>query len=234
MASKLEINKGDKIINMINHLYDIFKHWTYVDGLHKNSVYLIGDPHFGDEEMKTLRTNYISDDEQVKRINSKVGRNDTIIFLGDIGDVSYIKKIRGYKVLVMGNHDKGASNYKRVQKYIEDYDKGTVEIDLRMYRIEDNHLFDEVYEGPLMINDRIILTHEPIDFLPPFFYNIHGHDHAGSFRSKSHLNVCAEVIGFMPVSLNSIIKDGKLSHIDNIHRLTIDGATERKAKRKGK
>lgn len=217
---------------MVNHLYDIFKHWTYVDGLHKNSVYLIGDPHFGDEEMKTLRTNYISDDEQVKRINSKVGRNDTIVFLGDIGDLEFIKKIKGYKVLIMGNHDKGASNYKRTYQtgHLEPLENGG---NLYVTDTEDNHLFDEVYEGPLMINDRVILSHEPIFPTIPFLFNIHGHVHNKNYKGDDHhLNVCAEAIDYTPINLINFIKSGNISHIDSIHRLTIDGAVKRKNKNK--
>lgn len=101
---------------MYKHLYDNFKHWY-----HGGSVYFYSDPHFADEEMKYLRKNYIGDDEQVKAINKKIGKNDTIIFLGDIGDTEFIKKIRGYKVLIMGNHDKGATCYKRKFTYHEEW-----------------------------------------------------------------------------------------------------------------
>ena len=93
---------------MYKHLYDSFSHW-YRGG----SIYFYSDPHFNDDEMKYLRKNYIGDDEQVKAINRKIGKKDTIVFLGDIGCIDFIRKIRGYKVLIMGNHDSGASNYKR-------------------------------------------------------------------------------------------------------------------------
>lgn len=256
---------------MIKYLYnELAKRWLAKEG---GAVWFYSDPHFGDTDVFKHRSEEVFkrlgvtltiqelDEMQVKNINKCVGKNGTIVFLGDIGDLSYLKRIKGRKILIMGNHDEGnASKYERVIDEIQTFNsedvsdedrekivanaerimkdpKAVEELEFEKYfrqKTEDNHLFDEVYEGALVINDRIILTHEPIDFLPPFFYNIHGHDHAGSFRSKSHLNVCAEVVGFVPVSLNSIMKDGRLSHIDNIHRITIDGATERKAKRKGK
>lgn len=201
---------------MYKGLYDIFKHW-YKGG----RIFLYSDPHFADEEMKRLRKNYISDEEQIKRINKLVGKNDTIIFLGDIGDVECVKKIRGYKVLIMGNHDKGASNYKRVV---------TVS-NVPEWSYADNRLFDEVYEGILTISDKIILSHEPIENLPEFLFNIHGHDHSGSFLGKNYLNVCAENIDYTPVALNDILFSGKLKDIESIHRATIDKAIDRKAKR---
>lgn len=184
---------------MYKGLYDSFAARWY----HGGSVWFYSDPHFADEEMKHLRKNYIGDEEQVKRINSQIGKNDTIIFLGDIGDVTFIKKIRGYKVLIKGNHDAGATNYK-------DY-------------------FDEVYEGMLIIGPKIVLSHEPV--FMPFLFNIHGHDHYGIYASN-HFNVCAEHINYTPVNLSSMIKSGMFKNVADIHRYTIDDATKRKAKRK--
>ena len=175
---------------MIKGLYNSFAERWY----HGGSVWFYSDPHFGDEEMKHLRKNYISDDEQVKRINSKLGKNDTIIFLGDIGDTSFIKKIKGYKVLVMGNHDAGRSNYET--------------------------FFNEIYEGILIIGPKIVLSHEPIDMR--FCFNIHGHDHSGRLKDKNHLNVCAEHIDYTPISLTKLIKEGRFKDIEDIHRITID------------
>lgn len=180
---------------MEKHLYPLFNHW-YRGG----SIYFYSDPHFEDEEMKFLRANYIGDEEQVKRINSKVGKNDTIIFLGDIGNLNWIKKVRGYKVLIKGNHDVGATKYREY--------------------------FDEVYEGGLWIAEKIVISHEPIDL--SFALNIHGHDHSNWFKGENCLNVCAEHINYTPISLNEIIKSGRLKNIPSIHRLAIDKQIERK------
>ena len=274
---------------MYKWLYDCFSHWYNKNG---GVILFYSDPHFNEEEMKYLRKNYIGDEEQIKRINKVVGKNDTIIFLGDIGNTDWIKKVRGYKVLIMGNHDSGASNYKRdiheeyidftftdeekeeldkIQKrwlpydgpgdfaacqselnnvkkkyainrvrenYSKDYTfdrlsyndyEDTWKIVLRY----DNHLFDEVYDGPLFINDKILLSHEPVNL--PYIFNIHGHDHSNCENvSEHHLNVCAEWIDYTPVRFTDIIKSGELNKVDNIHRQTIDVATIRKCKRNTK
>lgn len=204
---------------MEKHLYNIFAQRWYRGG----SIYFYSDPHFSDEEMNEYRN--ITDEEQVKIINSRVHKNDTLIILGDIGNIEYIKKLNGYKVLIMGNHDKGASNYKR--EIIEtlnpiEVKRSESKMLMSMPQFEDNHLFDEVYEGALMISNKIILSHEPIRDLPPFLFNIHGHDHAKSFEDEFHLNVCAENIDFTPVSLKEIINTGKLKEVADIHRLAID------------
>ena len=232
-------------------LYPLFDHW-----FRGGNIWLYSDPHFSDDEMKYIRKDYIGDEEQVKRINSKVGKNDTIIILGDIGNTDWVKKIRGYKVLIMGNHDSGKSNYQRIIKDYETFDSseiGTEDIktkeiwtkmhgrmevlDMEYYKKyfhqhhEDNHLFDEVYEGPLMINEKFMLSHEPLRLPDNCIFNIHGHDHSNWFQQPNHLNVCAEWINYTPVSLLEMFKKGAFKGVDDIHRITIDKATK-KAKEK--
>lgn len=178
---------------MYKHLYDSFKHW-YRGG----SIYLYSDPHFGDELMSESRG--ITDEQQLTNIRKKIGKNDTIIFLGDIGDPTPLKRIKGYKILIMGNHDKGASKYK-------DY-------------------FDEIYEGPLFISSKLLLSHEPIKY--SYALNIHGHDHGARNQiNLNNYNVCAEFINFTPISLKEIVESGILKNIPDIHRAAIDRAKDR-------
>lgn len=229
---------------LYENFYQPFKHWNS-----RGSIWFYSDPHFNDDEMKYLRKNYIGDDEQVKRINSKVGKYDTLVILGDVGDIEYVKKLRGYKVLVMGNHDKGASNYRKktltTMYYSDNLTSAEVKAEVRnkigcdgwnitIKRTKfddgtsgwmvnaDNGLFDEVYEGPLFIAPQILLSHEPINF--PFARNIHGHTH-GEWNAY---NMCAEMIDYTPVPLSYFLKMG-ITNIPDIHRATIDNAIERKA-----
>ena len=130
-----------------------------------------------------------------------VTKSDTLIHLGDVGDVSYMSQIKGYKVLLLGNHDQSAEKFKPC--------------------------FDEIYTGPLFIADRILLSHEPIYGLEEFTVNIHGHTHFGE-SSDTHINLACDVGGFKPYSLGEMINNGLLSKTKSIHRITIDGATERK------
>lgn len=232
-------------------LYKIFNHWH-----EQGTLWIYSDPHFNDPDLKK-GIDRPSADELVQKINSKVGRKDTIVILGDICDIEYVKKIRGYKVLIMGNHDAGRTNYERKierlyfdkahydrEKALQEakvkhpgcryniYEKFQFVSPFESWVIEcDNMLFDEVYEGPLMIGEKLILSHEPIDV--PWAFNIHGHDHVGHKR-KNHMNVCADVIGYVPVNMNQFMKSGAMAHVETIHRDTIDKATERKRKRGGK
>jgi calcineurin-like phosphoesterase family protein len=232
---------------MYKGLYDQFAHWFH-DG--QGQVYFYSDPHFADDEMQYIRRNYIGDDEQIKRINSKIGKYDTLVILGDIGDVEWVSKIRGYKVLIKGNHDGGASNYKRDMDTIQEFtnEKMTQEDIIKLVvaktpeqmaeimdkyttkSLRDNHLFDEVYEGPLFIAEKILLTHEPVYF--PYALNIHGHDHSGwTFNDLWHWNMCAENIDYTPVCLKEILTSGRLKQIADIHRVTIDTATVKSNKK---
>jgi calcineurin-like phosphoesterase family protein len=169
------------------------------------TVWIISDLHFGDEDLRAGIPNRPSDEELIKRINAKVGRKDTLIVLGDVGDIEFAKQLRGYKVLVCGNHDVGHTIYEEI--------------------------FDEVYSGPVMIGEKLLLSHEPIQI--PWATNLHGHDHQGAKR-KGCYNFCADVIGYEPVNLNQLLKSGIYKDVESIHRTTIDKATERKKKRGGK
>lgn len=144
--------------------------------------------------------NWITPEEQITIINRLVNKHDTFVCLGDVGDPAYAQQIRaGYKVLILGNHDRRA-----------DY----------------TGIFNEIYSGPLFISDRLLLSHEPVYGLP-WCLNIHGHDHNNMEPYKpgcKHLNLAANVCGYTPVSLGKLIKNGILSDIVGIHRMTIDKA----------
>lgn len=272
---------------MKKHIYDIFANKWLKDC---DSIWLYSDPHFGDLDSYKLRfpTTFQQgtesmhdslveqlDEMQIKNINSKCGKNSCLIILGDIGNIECIKKLKAkYKILIMGNHDKGASNYKhkwlrheifdnldnleyvyeeRPECKYDDYISffgslmkkyGDYSDKLEHYSyIEDNHLFDEVYEGPLMVNDRLILSHEPITPLSSSMFNIHGHNHNVQYYgqdgkiygiielSRNHKNVIAEATKYQPINLLSFLQNGLLSDVENIHRQTIDFATSRSEKK---
>ena len=185
---------------MIAGLYDIFAHW------HKQgTVWIYSDTHFNDEDLAVGVKSRPSAEEHLKLINSKVGKKDTLILLGDVGDIEIARRLKGYKILIAGNHDAGMSNYKDV--------------------------FDEVYAGALIVGEKLILSHEPVDV--PWAFNIHGHVHSGEPMSDNqHFNVCGEARKcYEPVNLNQFMKAGFMAKIQTIHRDTIDKATKRARKR---
>ena len=231
---------------MLPGIYDMFQHWG------EQTVWVYSDPHFGDKDLDKGICGRPSTEEQIASINTCAGRKDTLIILGDVGDIEAVRKLRaGRKVLIMGNHDAGATNYKRerirkvydsnrftkeevLEMVRKDYPGWNIEIHLGLpgWRVfANNNLFDEVYEGALIVGEKLILSHEPVDI--PWAFNIHGHDHTGAYRAN-HLNVCSDVVGYKPVNFNQFLKSGAMSKIQTIHRETIDKATERKKKRNKK
>lgn len=187
---------------MIKTLYPKFQSWSNI-----GSIFIISDTHFDDADCKLMDKNWISVAEQQEILRSTIHKNDTLIHLGDIGNIEQLKQTwnkgkKPYSILIMGNHDKTASKFK--------------------------DFFDEIYTGPLFIAEKILLSHEPIDL--SFCLNIHGHNHAGKqFPDKNHINLAANVCGYKPMNLKSIIESGYLSKINSIHRETIDNATKRKS-----
>lgn len=194
---------------MTYELYPAFKHWMPENG----NIWFYSDPHFGDEENWLLRKKFVHDIDnveafdnlQIANINKTCGKNDTLVILGDVGDIECVKKLKAKKkILILGNHDRGASYYADV--------------------------FDEVYTGPVIIAEKLILSHEPIDF--PYAVNIHGHDHSNhGFKDGLHINCCTEHINYTPICLSHIVKSGLLKNTTNIHREVVEKAKDRKKKK---
>ena len=187
---------------MIATLYDKFKPWSA-----GGSVWIISDPHFEDPDCKLMNPGWITPQEQIDIINKKVMPSDTLILLGDIGNPEWVLKIKSKnKILIMGNHDAGKTNFE--------------------------YYFNEIYEGPVFIAEKILLSHEPI--INSNWLNIHGHCHNGHRYDLTEdltvigINVASDVHNYVPINLKDVIKSGYLSKITSVHRDTIDNATFKK------
>lgn len=193
---------------MIPTLYPCFRHWS-----EKGSVYLISDTHFDDNDCLIMDKHWITPNEHITKIAQKIHKNDTLIHLGDVGNVNYFKNAwkpgkRPHMVLIMGNHDESAERFQEV--------------------------FDEIYTGPLMIAEKLLLSHEPIANCP-WCYNIHGHNHDKNDKNDNyHLNLASNVVDFNITNLQDIIKSGVLKSVKSLHRSTIDKATKQKRKKESR
>ena len=235
---------------MIQGLYKIFDKWH-----EKGTCHIISDTHFGDKDLAVGVKNRPSDDELVRMINTKCGRTGTLIHLGDVGDPTYISRLRAdIKVLVCGNHDLGVSNYERkggsmvfdkvdyptkedMAKYMKEkfpgYEIQMADMDDFWICVYDNRLFDYIFQGPVMLSEKLILSHEPVDV--PWAFNIHGHVHDKRHKNdKLHFNACLDATGYEVINFNQWMKQGHLAHVETLHRDTINTATKRKRKRGGK
>lgn len=239
-------------------IYDIFQQeWEKYSDCH-----LISDTHFDDKELYVGTKNIIraNSDDYVKLINSKAGKNSVLIHLGDVGSIEPVAKLNAaHKILVCGNHDIGYTKYRRqkckeifaADKYDkkqilaimrEKYPNCQIRISDECYSfhspfifyeaIADNRLFDRVYQGPLIIGEKLILSHEPLGL--DWAFNIHGHVHSFSAENeKNCFNICPDATGhFEPIPLKQILEGGYMSKIETVHRSVINKATKRKKKRK--
>lgn len=169
------------------------------------SIFLISDTHFYDID-RSLMGYQITEQEQIYLLESSVHKGDTLIHLGDVGNPILLNKLKCYKVLIMGNHDNS---------------------DTKQY-------FNEVYNGPLWIAEKLILSHEPLNLkldmtMTPVAFNIHGHNHNKEFLNDNyHLNIAQNVFGYFPLNLKYFIQSGILKKIDSIHRAAINKQIEEK------
>lgn len=188
---------------------------NYSDG---GSVYVFSDTHFEDDDCKLMNKDWVTPREQINILKRTCHRNDTLILLGDVGNPEWLLELDCYIVLILGNHDRGKKHY---EPYV-----------------------DEIYEGPLIIAPKIILSHEPLN--TPYMLNIHGHCHNGDhvcerkikmkdFDSGADIemscyciNVAADVVGYTPISLKNIINSGYLKRVKDIHRVSIDRQINKK------
>lgn len=147
-------------------------------------AYIISDTHFG-HEVPILKERYgiFSNTEEhdeyiVSTLNKLLNQDSILIHLGDVGDLETMSKVHGRKVLIKGNHDK-LSN----KKYLE--------------------VFEEIYNQPVFLNKRILLSHYP-EMVSPHVLNIHGHLHASYLDSKNHMTASIHMINYKPLTLRQV------------------------------
>lgn len=150
--------------------------------------WLYTDPHFGHDRLRVLarpQFNTIQEmhEAQILAYNSTVGKEDVVVWLGDLGFkneiMEILPKLKGYKILILGNHDNYAKSF-----YAE--------------------YFDEVYDHSLWLHSRVMLSHVP-EMVSPGVLNVHGHTHNIVLKSEQHYNICGEIVGWKPVSVKKIM-----------------------------
>lgn len=192
---------------MLEQLYQPFRHWS-----DNSPVWLMSDTHFLDVSCQLMDPNWPSPDVVCAYLADHIHRNDTVVHLGDVGSLDVWDSIwrpgrRPHEVIVTGNHDPGVTELAR-------------------------H-FDEVYDGPIMVAPRLMLSHEPVVGLD-WCFDIHGHDHdPRHVGGPRDLNIASNVFGYRLLTLRDFLRAGHLSRVPSIHRETIDNATARKAARQG-
>lgn len=159
-------------------------------------IRFISDPHFGHKNMAIRRgfqDEFCMNEHIISQWNSVVGKKDTTWILGDItmekNDYSILDRLNGIKRVILGNHDQG-QHTKFMLNHVNSIHGMT-------------KIRDKVYGN-------IWLTHSPIHPMELEFrvgFNIHGHIHDGYvIEDKRYINVCMEVQGYLPKTLEQLIK----------------------------
>jgi calcineurin-like phosphoesterase family protein len=168
-------------------------------------IWLIADTHFGHsniikyENRPFQNPDYqrhgstgLMDKEIISRWNNVVSKNDKVFHLGDVGIygkekmTEIITSLNGRKTLIMGNHDKGRS-----AQWWRDVG------------------FDDVSKYPIIIEDYVVLQHEPPTYFndaTPYYF-VYGHVHGTKLYKtvmKSAACVCLERWDYTPVELSKI------------------------------
>jgi len=164
--------------------------------------FFTSDTHFGHKNIITFCSRPFEtidemNDNLIKNWNDMVKPTDRVFVVGDVflckpkEAEKYIKALNGYKILILGNHDRSPETMLSVG-FDECHHKYT-------------------YEMPNGAS--VLLQHYPI---PELLYGnheflIHGHVHdKPRFRGKK-VNVCTDIWGYKPIPL-SVIEDYMESH----------------------
>lgn len=164
--------------------------------------FVISDTHFNHKniieyENRPFKTVEEMNEAMIENWNRVVDKHDKVYILGDFvfGNKEYIegliKRLNGYKILIMGNHDI------RIRKQPNWWiDRG----------------FDEAYKGRYIKDDFIVMEHRPTDIeemLNSDYFYLYGHIHTKSDRDTINCYsacLCVERWDYTPVLLDEILK----------------------------
>lgn len=156
-------------------------------------IFIYSDPHFGHKNViKYANRPFSSINEMnsqlIKNFNKVVGHDDVVYILGDfsflntISTTEILKSLNGYKFLIKGNHDTKTNSAYRKMGFVEVYDK------------------------PILLLNKYLLSHEPVEFyIGSSAINIYGHLHdKAENNTRYEFCACVEKTDYKPVSLEYI------------------------------
>lgn len=156
-------------------------------------TYFISDHHFGHKHIIPFEDRPFTDVDEmtaamISKWNAVVRQEDKVFHLGDFSFLNkertqaIVTQLNGYKILILGNHDRGRS---------------------RGWWLDAG--FDEVSEYPMIYNQFFILSHEPMYMNKHMPYvNVHGHIHGQKYEGIHYYNVSVEQLDYTPVSFEQI------------------------------
>ena len=176
------------------------------------------------------------DEWLVDNWNSTVKPNDVVLHMGDFafkGIRELENKLNGYKILILGNHDrKGSQVYNNVFDYVIRglYVEAGIDNPHYLKAESNDELFSAVIKN--INNKRVMFSHYPVDETEidydrsgritkrietciNLYYeygcelNVHGHTHSNKMQdrdTRKFINACVEHTGFKPKKLKELLK----------------------------
>jgi calcineurin-like phosphoesterase family protein len=166
--------------------------------------WLISDTHFGHEkiilyESRPFSTIQEMDRTIIKNWNESINKKDKVFLLGDFcfrygreKVEKLVKRLKGYKILIIGNHD-----YDRSNAWWSEVG------------------FNEVSRYPIIVDEFYIFSHYPLYINKNMPYvNVHGHLHSKNMDDNQHINVGVEQTNYKPINFEDIKKRYKIETED--------------------
>ena len=168
------------------------------------------DLHFGHANIIGFDHRPFADSDEMDHVlielwNSRVQPDDTVYIVGDLcyrsGHTAdwYLKKLKGHKILILGNHDKHILDDPKALHYLEGVEQ--------MMEIKDG-------------DRRICLCHYPMAEWDGYFrdaWHIYGHIHGHKneayefMRTKEHaLNAGCMINNYTPASFNELLRNNEV------------------------
>lgn len=170
--------------------------------LKDKKIWFVADFHFGHKNVidyckRPFKNTTEMNNTLIKNFNKTVGKNDVVYILGDlsflntVSTTEIVKHLNGFKYLIKGNHDpKTNAAYRKMG-------------------------FMEVYDKPIVVKNKFILSHEPLTTPVGDLINIFGHIHNNTINDKSWgYCVSVEMTGYKPVCLEEIEEHCKKFKLD--------------------
>lgn len=165
---------------LVNNLYMSDFHFNHYNQEQDRGIISFERTHF-----KTIEEHDQCLINTLKSIADKYGEGSVFWFLGDFGDLSYLYvfnffREKGITVnFMLGNHD-----HQEDIPYIQNF-------------------VDNIYEYPIYISQKIVLSHFPVAVYPDQC-NIHGHLHGSKLQDINHINASVHVADYRPITDNNI------------------------------
>lgn len=161
--------------------------------------YFTSDAHFGHFNPETNKSIITFERTQFKTIQEhnkflvdlwkswakKLGPDDEFWFLGDFGDLSFLKLFDYFLAndtrtyFVLGNHD-AAADIPEIQCFV-----------------------NKVYQYPVYLSNKLVVSHEPVATWESVI-NVHGHLHSAILNSPNYINASVHVADYKMITEQNI------------------------------